>query len=178
MTSFSCFLGSLELDMPNGSHSQKENRHVTSHVRPDRERDRENRRAVGSSVNRQGSTASLSAMDRSWYSDGNQQPTVAATQAAHVPTVPLTVPPQLAATLAHSSSGSSVLAAAASQAIAATQQMQQGRRSASLKASYEALQQFTQSTDVGVLGVTPSLTGPSSGEPGATGGPSSRKQKK
>ena len=36
--------------------------------------------------------------------------------------------------------------------------MQQGRRSASMKASYEALQQFAQSTDVGVLSLTPSLT--------------------
>ena len=40
--------------------------------------------------------------------------------------------------------------------------MQQGRRSASMKASYEALQQFAQSTDVGVLGITPSLSLPSS----------------
>lgn len=39
--------------------------------------------------------------------------------------------------------------------------MQQGRRSASMKASYEALQQFAQSTDVGVLGITPSLSLPS-----------------
>lgn len=35
--------------------------------------------------------------------------------------------------------GSNAIAAAASQAIAATQQMQQGRRTASLKASYEAI---------------------------------------
>lgn len=40
--------------------------------------------------------------------------------------------------------------------------MQQGRRSASMKASYEALQQFAQSTDVGSLGITPSLSLPSS----------------
>ena len=38
--------------------------------------------------------------------------------------------------------------------------MQQGRRSASLKASYEALQQLTQSTDLGLLNATPSLTLP------------------
>lgn len=30
-----------------------------------------------------------------------------------------------------------------------------------MKASYEALQQFTQSTDVGVLGITPNLALPS-----------------
>ncbi len=60
--------------------------------------------------------------------------------------------------------------------------MQHGRRSASMKASYEALQQFTQSTDVGVLSVTPSLSVQSGGELGGgsmmLGGPSNRKQKK
>lgn len=40
-------------------------------------------------------------------------------------------------------------------------QTQQGRRSAGVKASYEALQQFAQPTDVGVLGITPSLSLPS-----------------
>ena len=113
--------------MPNGSHSQKENRHVTSHMRiPDRERDRDNRRSIGGGahINRQSSTASLSAMDRSWYGDMNQQQApITTAQAPLIPVVPLTVPPQLAATLGHSSSGSSVIAAAASQAIAATQQV-------------------------------------------------------
>lgn len=51
-----------------------------------------------------------------------------------------------------------------------------------MKASYEALQQFTQSTDVGVLSVTPSLSVQSGGELGGgsmmLGGPSNRKQKK
>lgn len=41
-------LGSLELDMHNGSHSQKENRHVTSHARvTERDREREGRRQIG-----------------------------------------------------------------------------------------------------------------------------------
>lgn len=48
-----------------------------------------------------------------------------------------TVPPVY--TLGHIGAGGSAIAAAASQAIAATQQMQQGRRTASLKASYEAI---------------------------------------
>nr|CAD7205685.1 unnamed protein product [Timema douglasi] len=42
-------------------------------------------------------------------------------------------------TLGHIGAGGTAIAAAASQAIAATQQMQQGRRTASLKASYEAI---------------------------------------
>ena len=142
--------------MPNGSHSQKENRHVTSHVRlPERDRDRDNRRSVGvSHINRQSSANSLPSLERGWYGDTQ----ASAAQPSLAPSVPLAVPPQLAATLGHNSAGGSVIAAAASQAIAATQQMQQGRRSASMKASYEALQNFTQSTDVGVLSVTPSLS--------------------
>lgn len=48
--------------------------------------------------------------------------------------------------------GGSAIAAAASQAIAATQQMQQGRRTASLKASYEAINSgsagFSRTTDI------------------------------
>ncbi len=41
--------------------------------------------------------------------------------------------------LGHMGAGGNAIAAAASQAIAATQHMQQGRRTASLKASYEAI---------------------------------------
>lgn len=41
--------------------------------------------------------------------------------------------------LGHIGAGGNAIAAAASQAIAATQHMQQGRRTASLKASYEAI---------------------------------------
>ena len=41
------FTGSLDLDLPNGSHSQKENRHIASHNRiADRDKERE-RRSVG-----------------------------------------------------------------------------------------------------------------------------------
>lgn len=40
--------GSLELDMPNGSAAQKENRHVGSQARlGDRDRERDGRRATG-----------------------------------------------------------------------------------------------------------------------------------
>lgn len=147
---------SLELDMHNGSHSQKENRHVNSHSRvAERDREREGRRAAGGTqMNRQSSAASLPVQEKTWYGD-----TPAASQA--IPSSSLAVTAPISATLGHSSSGSSVIAAAAAQAIAATQQVQQGRRSASMKASYEALQQFTQSTDVGVLGITPNLALPS-----------------
>ncbi|KAG1659794.1 Inhibitor of growth protein 3 [Nymphon striatum] len=47
--------------------------------------------------------------------------------------------PAISYNLGHMGAGSNAIAAAASQAIAATQQMQQGRRTASLKASYEAI---------------------------------------
>lgn len=59
-------------------------------------------------------------------------PTVTMTQASVV------APPSVSYTLQHIGAGNAI-AAAASQAIAATQQMQQGRRTASLKASYEAI---------------------------------------
>lgn len=51
---------------------------------------------------------------------------------------PIATPPS-SYNLAHIGAGGNAIAAAASQAIAATQQMQQGRRTASLKASYEAI---------------------------------------
>lgn len=58
------------------------------------------------------------------------------------PTVPLgttsIASPSVTYTMQHIGAGNAI-AAAASQAIAATQQMQQGRRTASLKASYEAI---------------------------------------
>lgn len=50
----------------------------------------------------------------------------------------VTAPPPVSYSLQHIGAGNAI-AAAASQAIAATQQMQQGRRTASLKASYEAI---------------------------------------
>lgn len=50
-----------------------------------------------------------------------------------------TTSPAVNYSLSHMGVGGSAIAAAATQAIAATQQMQQGRRTASLKASYEAI---------------------------------------
>lgn len=61
----------------------------------------------------------------------------------HVPSVPQSpapvAPPTISYSLGHNLGAGTAIAAAASQAIAATQQMQQGRRTASLKASYEAI---------------------------------------
>ncbi|XP_071546232.1 inhibitor of growth protein 3 isoform X1 [Panulirus ornatus] len=53
-------------------------------------------------------------------------------------------------TLGHMGAGSNAIAAAASQAIAATQQMQQGRRTASLKASYDAITSGVQPTEFSI----------------------------
>lgn len=52
---------------------------------------------------------------------------------------PPTCQPAISYSLGHIGAGSNAIAAAASQAIAATQQMQQGRRTASLKASFEVV---------------------------------------
>lgn len=129
--------------MHNGSHSQKENRHV-SHARiTERDREKEGRRTIGylfgkfysqvtqlfcqkseflnscfrgTQINRQSSTASLPALEKTWYGD-----TQSSTQT--IPTTQLAVPTPIATSLGHSSSGSSVIAAAASQVVAATQQV-------------------------------------------------------
>uniref|UniRef100_A0A1B6D9N5 Inhibitor of growth protein n=1 Tax=Clastoptera arizonana TaxID=38151 RepID=A0A1B6D9N5_9HEMI len=53
--------------------------------------------------------------------------------------IPSAAPSPVNYSLGHMGAGGTAIAAAASQAIAATQQMQQGRRTASLKASYEAI---------------------------------------
>ncbi|XP_068217280.1 inhibitor of growth protein 3 [Palaemon carinicauda] len=53
-------------------------------------------------------------------------------------------------TLGHMGAGSNAIAAAASQAIAATQQMQQGRRTASLKASYDAITSGVHPTEFSI----------------------------
>lgn len=71
-------------------------------------------------------------------------PTVVASPSVNSSSMPLTTTPAAASqapvsySLQHIGAGNAI-AAAASQAIAATQQMQQGRRTASLKASYEAI---------------------------------------
>ncbi|XP_055912204.1 inhibitor of growth protein 3 [Eupeodes corollae] len=82
---------------------------------------------------------------------GNTIPTPAATPPAPVvqpvtPTVahhavipPAAPGPSVSYNLQHMGGAGNAIAAAASQAIVATQQMQQGRRTASLKASYEAI---------------------------------------
>ncbi|CAG0889776.1 unnamed protein product, partial [Darwinula stevensoni] len=61
--------------------------------------------------------------------------------------------------LGHIGAGGNAIMAAASQAIAATQQMQQGRKSASLKASYEAV---SSGLNVGDLSIGKELVTPGS----------------
>ncbi|XP_034937761.1 inhibitor of growth protein 3 isoform X3 [Chelonus insularis] len=69
----------------------------------------------------------------------NSGPLLAATNLATTPTPSINSVNNVSYNLGHISAGGNAIAAAASQAIAATQQMQQGRRTASLKASYEAI---------------------------------------
>ncbi|XP_054280437.1 inhibitor of growth protein 3-like [Macrosteles quadrilineatus] len=63
-------------------------------------------------------------------------------------TPPATPLPVVNYSLGHMGAGGTAIAAAASQAIAATQQMQQGRRTASLKASYEAINSVSISKEL------------------------------
>lgn len=68
----------------------------------------------------------------------NSAPIIAASSVAPAPAA-ITNSVGSVCYLGHIGAGGNAIAAAASQAIAATQSMQQGRRSASLKASYEAI---------------------------------------
>lgn len=142
---------SLELDSAstNAVHgmSQKENRYFgllsNNHLSQNRDRYRpkpEKRRNSNSSGPMEKRQAVCSS------NSSNNSSIVAAPQPATIiirPTTPTivlpTVPsPSVSYNLQHIGAGNAI-AAAASQAIAATQQMQQGRRTASLKASYEAI---------------------------------------
>ncbi|KAF7278868.1 inhibitor of growth family, member 3 [Rhynchophorus ferrugineus] len=127
---------SLELDtqtpVPNMSSQQKENRYdsVSSssfrYSRPRGEKRRE-------------SSTTLS----SQYAEKRQAiapaPLVETRHVATVSQAPAIATSNISYSLGHNLGAGTAIAAAASQAIAATQQMQQGRRTASLKASYEAI---------------------------------------
>lgn len=69
----------------------------------------------------------------------NSGPIIAATSVPSTPTAIANSVGSVSYNLGHIGAGGNAIAAAASQAIAATQQMQHGRRTASLKASYEAI---------------------------------------
>ncbi|KAJ8922077.1 hypothetical protein NQ315_008718 [Exocentrus adspersus] len=130
---------SLELDTPNStpnisSLQQKENRYESvssSSFRYTRPR----------SEKRRDSNASMPAQ----FTEKRQAVAAVAppplVETRHTPVAQTTapVPSTISYNLGHTLGAGPAIAAAASQAIAATQQMQQGRRTASLKASYEAI---------------------------------------
>lgn len=108
-------------------------------------------------------------------------------------TVSVSPPPSstISYTLGHMGAGSNAIAAAASQAIAATQQMQQGRRTASLKASYDAITSGVQPSDFSIgselanaaqtalaASSLPQETVSSTNSGSTSTGPSTKKQKK
>ncbi|XP_044756578.1 inhibitor of growth protein 3 isoform X2 [Coccinella septempunctata] len=117
---------SLELDVPVSASNisaqqQKENRY--ERYRPRSERRRESNNSLPSYVEKR-QTIAPTAIIETRHSNISQATQVASNNVAY--------------NLGHIGAGPAI-AAAASQAIAATQQMQQGRRTASLKASYEAI---------------------------------------
>lgn len=132
---------SLELDTPNTSPSisslqQKENRYDSSYrySRPRGEKRREsNNITVPTQLaeKRQAVTPAIPPPLIETRHPVNSVQTVAPAAAAATNSIPYG--------LGHTLGAGPAIAAAASQAIAATQQMQQGRRTASLKASYEAI---------------------------------------
>lgn len=134
---------SLELDSPSvntptiTSQQQKENRYESTSISSSNFRYSRPR----SEKRRDSSTASLSTT----FTEKRQAlpPVAIAEPRHHSNSAPAAAPPpsnqsNLTYNLGHIGAGPAI-AAAASQAIAATQQMQQGRRTASLKASYEAI---------------------------------------
>ncbi|XP_069190532.1 inhibitor of growth protein 3 [Procambarus clarkii] len=120
---------SLELDEPIRD-NQKENRYVTMNSSSSRNTER-----------RQSSTSSTVSVKKEERTEPNL------TSSMSVSPPPAST---ISYTLGHMGAGSNAIAAAASQAIAATQQMQQGRRTASLKASYDAITSGVQPTEFSI----------------------------
>ena len=99
-------------------------------------------------------------------------------------------PSAISYTLGHMGAGSNAIAAAASQAIAATQQMQQGRRTASLKASYDAITSGVTEFSIGselanaaqtalaASALPQEAASTTTGTTGSSSGSSNKKQKK
>ncbi|XP_051164528.1 inhibitor of growth protein 3 [Leptopilina boulardi] len=139
---------SLELDQPPTNSSQKENRYSFSSSRS-----RDNHSHSRSEKRRDSNASSASAEKRLAAAEKIPQslPAEPRPASANSGTIITTASLPAAQTaiansvgsvsynLGHIGAGGNAIAAAASQAIAATQQMQQGRRTASLKASYEAI---------------------------------------
>lgn len=123
---------SLELDQPQQNSSQKENRYNFSSTRSSYHEKRRDSNA--STV----STEKRLAVEKPTVTIPEPRPL--STSSSSVPATPIpATTPNVSYNLGHIGAGGNAIAAAASQAIAATQQMQQGRRTASLKASYEAI---------------------------------------
>ncbi|KYN06712.1 Inhibitor of growth protein 3 [Cyphomyrmex costatus] len=124
---------SLELDQPPTNSSQKEN------PRSEKRRDSN---ASSTSVEKRLAIEKLPAttsLPESRPASANSAPIIATNSVTPTPTAIANSVGSVCYNLGHIGAGGNAIAAAASQAIAATQSMQQGRRSASLKASYEAI---------------------------------------
>ncbi|XP_048516063.1 inhibitor of growth protein 3 isoform X2 [Athalia rosae] len=136
---------SLELDQPPTNSSQKENRYSftsnrtrDSHSHSRAEKRRDSNASSASIEKRLAIEKASQSLPESRPASANSGPIVATT----LPSTPTAIASTVGAVgynLGHIGAGGNAIAAAASQAIAATQLMQQGRRTASLKASYEAI---------------------------------------
>ncbi|XP_076759197.1 inhibitor of growth family, member 3 [Xylocopa sonorina] len=136
---------SLE-ELPPTNSSQKENRYSFtssrsrdnhSHSRAEKRRDSN---ASSTSIEKRLAIEKISpSLPESRPASANSGPIIAATSVLPTPTAIANPVSSVSYNLGHIGAGGNAIAAAASQAIAATQQMQHGRRTASLKASYEAI---------------------------------------
>lgn len=118
---------SEEMDVSTTNSSQKENRYSVVMNRPSTANSSEKKREMSSEHKK------LLAIEKLLPEVQNQS------SLAQVSVATSSLTPTVSYNLGHISVGGTAIAAAATQAIAATQQMQQGRRTASLKASYEAI---------------------------------------
>lgn len=121
---------SEEMDVSSSNSSQKENRYSVVMNRPSTTALTEKKRdSSATDYKRLLAVEKMLPDIQSLTSTSSPQPAVTASA----------TPPTVTYSLGHMGVGGTAIAAAATQAIAATQQMQQGRRTASLKASYEAI---------------------------------------
>lgn len=127
---------SLELDQPQANSSQKENRFSFNSTRASHHEKRRDSTSSTTGVEKR------LAVEKASSSIPEPRPATSTVTSGSVSNPAALSPaaaPNVNYNLAHIGAGGNAIAAAASQAIAATQQMQQGRRTASLKASYEAI---------------------------------------
>ncbi|KAF7993125.1 hypothetical protein HCN44_005906 [Aphidius gifuensis] len=139
---------SLELDQPPTNSSQKENRYsftssrTRDHHGHSRAEKRRDSNASSASIEKRLAVEKIPTNLTESRPTSANSGSIIGNNSSSMPSTPTSIIGNSVGSvnyIGHIGAGGNAIAAAASQAIAATQQMQQGRRTASLKASYEAI---------------------------------------